>query len=79
LLRSLQPNPQAQQMQQMVQQLELMKLQMEIEEMKAGAMKDMAHAAKLQSDAQDKNSESATWLKYRLILQKKWHVLKNLK
>ena len=59
IAQSLQPNPQAQQMQQMVQQLELMKLQMEIEEMKAGAMKDMAHAAKLQSDAQDKNSEAA--------------------
>jgi hypothetical protein len=34
-----------------------MKLQMEIEEMKASAMKDTAHAVKLQSEAQTKSPE----------------------
>ena len=57
LSQTMQPDPQQQQIQQMVQQLQLMKLQMEIEEMKAGAMKDMAHAAKLQAEAQEDNTE----------------------
>lgn len=57
LSQTMKPDPQQQQVQQMVQQLQLMKLQMEIEEMKAGAMKDMAHAAKLQAEAQEDNTE----------------------
>ena len=48
--QSMQPDPQQQQVQQMVQQLELMKLQMEIEEMKSGIAKEMAQAAKIHSE-----------------------------
>lgn len=52
IAQSMQPDPQREQLIQITQQLELQKLQMEIEEMKAGAMRDTAHAVKLNSDAQ---------------------------
>lgn len=52
IVQSMQPDPQREQLIQITQQLELQKLQMEIEEMKAGAMRDTAHAVKLNSDAQ---------------------------
>ena len=57
IAQTMQPDPAAAQVQQIAQQLELMKLQMEIEEMKASAMKDTAHAVKLQSEAQTKAPE----------------------
>ena len=53
----MQPDPQQQEVQQVAQQLEMMKLQMEIEEMKAGAAKEFAQAAKLQSEVTDKQSQ----------------------
>jgi len=59
IAQQLQPDPKQQQVQEVATQLELMKLQMEIEEMKAKVMKDMASAAKLQSEVQDKQSENA--------------------
>ena len=57
IAQTMQPDPAAAQVQQIAQQLELMKLQMEIEEMKASAMKDTAHAVKLQSESQTKIPE----------------------
>lgn len=57
IAQTMQPDPQQEQVQQMAQQLELMKLQMEIEEMKASATKDMAQAAKIQNDIAGTHSE----------------------
>jgi len=57
IMQMNQPNPEEQKLKQMVQQLELMKLQIEIEEMKAGATLDMAKSAKIQSDMMDGQSE----------------------
>mgnify|MGYP003639398948 FL=1 len=57
IMQMSQPDPKEAQLKEMVQQLELMKLQMEIEEMKAGATKDMAQAMKIQSEIGDNQSE----------------------
>jgi hypothetical protein len=57
VMQSLQPDPKQAQVQEMAQQLELMKLQMEIEEMKAGIAKEMAQAAKIQSETQGNHPE----------------------
>ena len=57
IMQMSQPDPKEAQMKEMIQQLSLMKLQMEIEEMKAGAAKDMAQAMKIQSEMGDANSE----------------------
>ena len=65
-----QPDPKQQQVQEMVQQLELMKLQMEIEEMKAGAQKEMAQAAKIQTDIQGTQSEDALVEKQMALAEK---------
>lgn len=59
IVQMMQPDPQEAQLQQMVQQLELMKLQAEVEEMKAGAMKEMSQAAKLQSEVEGTRSQDA--------------------
>ena len=59
IAQMMQPDPQAQQLQQAAQQMQLMKLQVEIEEMKAGATKELAQAAKIQSEIQGTQSEEA--------------------
>ena len=74
----MQPDPQEAQLKQMVQQLELMKLQMEIEEMKAGIMKDMAQAAKMQSEVDDKQSED-TMIKKQFDLAEKMAKIENMR
>lgn len=74
----MQPDPQEAQLKQMVQQLELMKLQMEIEEMKAGIMKDMAQAAKMQSEVDDKQSED-TMIKKQVELAEKMAKIENMR
>jgi len=74
----MQPDPQEAQLKQMVQQLELMKLQMEIEEMKAGVMKDMAQAAKMQSEVDDKQSED-TMIKKQFELAEKMAKIENMR
>ena len=57
MMQPEQPTPEQMQMQQMVQQMEMMKIQLELEEMKAGIQKEMAQAAKITSEIDDKQSE----------------------
>ena len=73
-----QPNPKQAQVQEMAQQLELMKLQMEIEEMKAGATKEMAQAAKIQSDIIGTQSEEV-FIEKQMALAEKMARIEKLK
>jgi hypothetical protein len=57
MMQPEQPTPEQMQMQQMVQEMEMMKIQLELEEMKAGIQKEMAQAAKITSEINDKQSE----------------------
>ncbi len=57
MMQPEQPTPEQMQMQQVVQQMEMMKIQLELEEMKAGIQKEMAQAAKITSEIDDKQSE----------------------
>jgi hypothetical protein len=59
IAQSMQSDPQELQLTNMVKQLELQKLMLELEEMKAGTVKDYAQAAKYQADAQENGSEAA--------------------
>jgi len=77
-LQPPQPDPKEEQLKEMVQQLELMKLQMEVEEMKAGAMKDMAQAAKLQSDVNDTQSQESL-MKRQIELAEKLAKIEKIK
>ena len=73
-----QPNPEEQQLKQMVQQLELMKLQIEIEEMKASATLDMAKSAKIQNDMAEGQSEKVL-IKTQMDFAEKMAKIENLR
>tara|TARA_R110000751_G_scaffold62841_4_gene130145 strand:+ start:527 stop:2491 length:1965 start_codon:yes stop_codon:yes gene_type:complete len=76
--QQMQPDPQEEQMKQMVQQLTLMKAQMEIKELESGIAKDYAQVAKIQSEIGDKQSEEhmAT---IQIDLAKKMAQIENLR
>tara|TARA_R110000824_G_scaffold4045_4_gene19242 strand:+ start:2715 stop:4679 length:1965 start_codon:yes stop_codon:yes gene_type:complete len=78
IAQTMQPNPEQEQLQKMVQQLELMKLQSEIEEMKAGAAKEMAQAFKIQSEIEDGQSEDAL-IQKQMELAEKMAKIENLR
>ena len=78
IAQTMQPDPQQQQLQQMAQQMELQKAQAEIKETEAGAMKDFAHAAKLQSEVQDKTSEN-TLIKEQMEMAEKMAKIEKLR
>ena len=78
IAQSMQPDPQQQQLQQMAQQMELQKAQAEIKETEASAMKDFAHAAKFQSEVQDKTSEN-TLVKEQMAMAEKMAKIEKLR
>ena len=78
IMQMNQPNPEEQQLKQMVQQLELMKLQIEIEEMKASATLDMAKSAKIQNDMAEGQSEKVL-IKTQMDFAEKMAKIENLR
>ena len=78
IMQMNQPNPEEQQLKQMVQQLELMKLQIEIEEMKASATLDMAKSAKIQNDMVEGQSEKVL-IKTQMDFAEKMAKIDNLR
>jgi hypothetical protein len=78
IAQTMQPDPQQQQLQQIAQQMELQKAQAEIKETEASAMKDFAHAAKFQSEVQDKTSEN-TLIKEQMELAEKMAKIEKLR
>jgi hypothetical protein len=78
IAQTMQPDPQQQQLQQMAQQMELQKAQAEIKETEAAAMKDFAHAAKFQSEVQDKTSEN-TLVKEQMEMAEKMAKIEKLR
>lgn len=78
IMQMNQPDPKQQQLQEMVQQLELMKLQIEIEEMKASATLDMAKSAKIQNEMQEGQSEKVI-IKTQMDFAEKMAKIENLR
>ena len=78
IAQTMQPDPQQQQLQQIAQQMELQKAQAEIKETEASAMKDFAHAAKFQSEVQDKTSEN-TLIKEQMEMAEKMAKIEKLR
>lgn len=78
IAQTMQPNPEEQQLKQAVQQIELQKAQMDIREVEASAMKDFAHAAKLQSEVTDKTSEE-TLIRKQVDLAEQMEKIKKIK
>ena len=78
IAQTMQPDPQAQQLQQMAQQMQLQKAQAEIKETEANAMKDFAQAAKFQSEVQDKTSEN-TLIKEQVAMAEKMAKIEKLR
>tara|TARA_R110002167_G_scaffold310783_3_gene515719 strand:- start:734 stop:1345 length:612 start_codon:yes stop_codon:yes gene_type:complete len=78
IAQQMQPDPQAQELQQIAQQMQLQKAQAEIKETEASAMKDFAAAAKFQSEVQDKNSEK-TLIKEQMDMAEKMAKIEKLR
>ena len=78
IAQQMQPDPQEQQMQQMMKQLTLMKAQMEIKEIEAGITKDYAEVAKIQDELGSKQSEEYI-MNASMDLAKKMGQIENLR
>jgi len=78
IAQQMQPDPQQQQAQQLLQQIEMMKAQLELKEMEAGIAKDMAQAAKLQSEIKDPQSQENV-IKIQMDLAEKMAKIETLR
>ena len=78
IMQQMQPSPEDQQLEAMMKQMGIMKMQLELEEMKAGIAKDMAQAAKIQNEIQGTQSEAEMY-KVQMELAEKMAKIEKMK